>query len=39
VDGGLSGASSLTVIDGHPNDHGYVVVGFGDMGDRMLGTK
>jgi hypothetical protein len=30
---------ALTVIDDHPNDDGYIVLGLGDMGDRMLGTK
>ncbi len=26
-------------IDGHLNDHGYIVPGLGDAGDRMYGTK
>jgi uracil phosphoribosyltransferase len=26
-------------IDSHLNDHGYIVPGLGDAGDRMFGTK
>jgi uracil phosphoribosyltransferase len=26
-------------VDGHLNDHGYIVPGLGDAGDRMYGTK
>jgi uracil phosphoribosyltransferase len=26
-------------LDGHLNDHGYIVPGLGDAGDRMFGTK
>ena len=26
-------------IDGHLNDHGYIVPGLGDAGDRLFGTK
>jgi uracil phosphoribosyltransferase len=26
-------------IDDHLNDHGYIVPGLGDAGDRMYGTK
>ena len=26
-------------VDGHLNDHGYIVPGLGDAGDRMFGTK
>ena len=26
-------------VDSHLNDHGYIVPGLGDAGDRMLGTK
>ena len=26
-------------IDDHLNDHGYIVPGLGDAGDRMFGTK
>jgi uracil phosphoribosyltransferase len=26
-------------IDSHLNDHGYIVTGLGDAGDRMFGTK
>ena len=26
-------------IDGHLNEHGYIVPGLGDAGDRMYGTK
>ena len=26
-------------IDSHLNDHGYIVPGLGDAGDRMYGTK
>ena len=26
-------------LDDHLNDHGYIVPGLGDAGDRMFGTK
>ncbi|MBA3911886.1 MAG: uracil phosphoribosyltransferase, partial [Rhodobacter sp.] len=26
-------------VDSHLNDHGYIVPGLGDAGDRMFGTK
>ena len=26
-------------VDDHLNDHGYIVPGLGDAGDRMFGTK
>jgi uracil phosphoribosyltransferase len=26
-------------IDSHLNDHGYIIPGLGDAGDRMFGTK
>ncbi|MGH7317601.1 MAG: uracil phosphoribosyltransferase, partial [Candidatus Rokuibacteriota bacterium] len=26
-------------IDRHLNDHGYIVPGLGDAGDRLFGTK
>jgi len=26
-------------IDSHLNDHGYIVPGLGDAGDRLFGTK
>ena len=26
-------------LDSHLNDHGYIVLGLGDAGDRMFGTK
>jgi uracil phosphoribosyltransferase len=26
-------------IDSHLNDHGYIVPGLGDAGDRLYGTK
>jgi uracil phosphoribosyltransferase len=26
-------------VDSHLNDHGYIVPGLGDAGDRMYGTK
>ncbi len=26
-------------IDDHLNDHGYIVPGLGDAGDRLYGTK
>ena len=26
-------------LDSHLNDHGYIVPGLGDAGDRMFGTK
>ena len=29
----------LVAIDDHLNDHGYIVPGLGDAGDRMFGTK
>lgn len=28
-----------TAIDSHLNDHGYIIPGLGDAGDRMYGTK
>ena len=28
-----------TAVDDHLNDHGYIVPGLGDAGDRMFGTK
>ena len=28
-----------TSIDGKLNDHGYIVPGLGDAGDRIFGTK
>jgi uracil phosphoribosyltransferase len=28
-----------TAIDDHLNDHGYIVPGLGDAGDRLFGTK
>ena len=32
--------SKLTAaLDSHLNDHGYIVPGLGDAGDRMFGTK
>ncbi|MDQ8020224.1 MAG: uracil phosphoribosyltransferase [Moraxellaceae bacterium] len=30
---------SLASIDSHLNDHGYIVPGLGDAGDRIFGTK
>ena len=30
---------TTTAIDDHLNDHGYIVPGLGDAGDRMFGTK
>lgn len=29
----------LAALDSHLNDHGYIVPGLGDAGDRMFGTK
>src|SRR4051812_42472735 len=29
----------LAAMDSHLNDHGYIVPGLGDAGDRMFGTK
>jgi uracil phosphoribosyltransferase len=29
----------VAAIDGHLNDHGYIVPGLGDAGDRIYGTK
>ena len=29
----------LAAIDSHLNDHGYIVPGLGDAGDRLFGTK
>ena len=26
-------------LDSHLNDHGYIVPGLGDAGDRLFGTK
>ena len=26
-------------VDSHLNEHGYIVPGLGDAGDRMFGTK
>ena len=26
-------------VDSHLNDHGYIVPGLGDAGDRLFGTK
>ena len=26
-------------VDSHLNDHGYIVPGLGDAGDRIFGTK
>jgi uracil phosphoribosyltransferase len=26
-------------VDSHLNDHGYIIPGLGDAGDRMFGTK
>jgi uracil phosphoribosyltransferase len=26
-------------VDSHLNDHGYIVPGLGDAGDRMFGTR
>ena len=28
-----------TAVDSHLNDHGYIVPGLGDAGDRLFGTK
>lgn len=30
---------TTTAVDQHLNDHGYIVPGLGDAGDRMFGTK
>ena len=30
---------SFTYLDDHLNDHGYIVPGLGDAGDRLFGTK
>lgn len=30
---------TTTAVDSHLNDHGYIVPGLGDAGDRMFGTK
>jgi uracil phosphoribosyltransferase len=29
----------IAAVDGHLNDHGYIVPGLGDAGDRLFGTK
>jgi len=29
----------VAVVDDHLNDHGYIVPGLGDAGDRLFGTK
>ncbi|MNP83066.1 Uracil phosphoribosyltransferase [compost metagenome] len=29
----------VAAIDSHLNDHGYIVPGLGDAGDRLFGTK
>ena len=29
----------IGVLDEHLNDHGYIVPGLGDAGDRIFGTK
>ena len=29
----------VAAIDSHLNDHGYIVPGLGDAGDRIYGTK
>lgn len=29
----------IAALDSHLNDHGYIVPGLGDMGDRLYGTK
>jgi uracil phosphoribosyltransferase len=30
---------TLAALDSHLNDHGYIVPGLGDAGDRIFGTK
>jgi uracil phosphoribosyltransferase len=32
-------AITTAAIDSHLNDHGYIVPGLGDAGDRLFGTK
>ena len=32
-------ASTSCAVDSHLNDHGYIVPGLGDAGDRLFGTK
>ena len=29
----------IAALDDHLNDHGYIVPGLGDAGDRIFGTK
>ena len=29
----------VAAVDSHLNDHGYIVPGLGDAGDRIYGTK
>ena len=29
----------VAAVDSHLNDHGYIVPGLGDAGDRIFGTK
>ncbi|MNI83967.1 Uracil phosphoribosyltransferase [compost metagenome] len=29
----------VAALDSHLNDHGYIVPGLGDAGDRLYGTK
>ena len=29
----------VAALDDHLNDHGYIVPGLGDAGDRLFGTK
>ena len=29
----------VAAVDSHLNDHGYIVPGLGDAGDRLFGTK
>ena len=29
----------VAALDDHLNDHGYIVPGLGDAGDRIFGTK
>ena len=29
----------VAVLDSHLNDHGYIVPGLGDAGDRLFGSK
>ncbi len=31
--------NALTVIDDHPDDHGYIVLRLSDRGDRRFGPK